>query len=69
MTDVSHSPFERPRRRGDGQLGCSWHPELISGNQRRAVGALKDNLAFEEFEAVYDPQPGWCCVAISRVQS
>ena len=45
------------------------HRELICGINVELIGALKDHLAFGEFEAVYDPQPGWCCVVLSRVQS
>lgn len=44
------------------------HRELICGINVELIGALKDNLAFGEFEAVYDPRPGWCCVVVSRVR-
>ena len=44
------------------------HRELICGINVELIGALKDNLALGEFEAVYDPQPGWCCVVISPVR-
>lgn len=44
------------------------HRQLICGINVELIGALKDNLAFGEFEAVYDPRPGWCCVVISRIQ-
>lgn len=45
------------------------HRELVCGINVELIGALKDNLAFGEFEAVYDPRTGWCCVVISRIQS
>ncbi|MGI8514429.1 MAG: helix-turn-helix transcriptional regulator [Acidimicrobiia bacterium] len=45
------------------------HRELVCGINVELIGALKDNLAFGEFEAIYDPRPGWCCVVISRIQS
>ena len=40
------------------------HRELICGINVELIGALKDNLAYGEFRAVYDPRPGWCCVVI-----
>jgi predicted ArsR family transcriptional regulator len=43
------------------------HRELVCGINVELIEALKDNLAFGEFEAVYDPRPGWCCVVIIRV--
>ncbi|HJQ94971.1 MAG TPA: transcriptional regulator [Acidimicrobiia bacterium] len=45
------------------------HRELVCGINVELIGALKDNLAFGEFEAVYDPRPGWCCVVITRIQA
>lgn len=45
------------------------HRELVCGINVELIGALKDNLAFGEFEAVYDPRPDWCCVVISRIRS
>jgi predicted ArsR family transcriptional regulator len=45
------------------------HRELVCGINVELIGALKDNLAFVDFEAVYNPRPGWCCVVISRNQS
>ena len=45
------------------------HRELVCGINVELIGALKDNLAFGEFEAAYDPRPGWCCVVITRIQA
>jgi predicted ArsR family transcriptional regulator len=45
------------------------HRELVCGINVELIGALKDNLAFGEFEAIYDPRPGWCCVVVSRIRS
>ena len=45
------------------------HRELVCGINVELIGALKDNLAFGKFEAVYDPRPGWCCVVITRIQA
>ena len=55
-------PFRR-----DGHVVALVH--FIRNLDVELIGALKDNLAFGEFEAVYDPRTGWCCVVISRIQS
>jgi predicted ArsR family transcriptional regulator len=43
------------------------HRELVCGINVELIGVLKDNLAGGEFQAVYDPRPGWCCVVISPI--
>jgi predicted ArsR family transcriptional regulator len=45
------------------------HREVVCGINLELIGALKDNLAFGEFEAIYDPRPGWCCVVVRPIQS
>ena len=44
------------------------HRELVCGMNRSLIGGLVDGLRLPDWQAVLDPRPGHCCVAIEEHQ-